>query len=59
MANDASVGMFGLSFIILRDKSLIESIVAINSLSSFSGLNSLISSTVDKINGSSETIFFI
>ena len=39
MANVASVGIFGLSLIISKDKSLMESIIAANSLLSFEGFD--------------------
>ena len=59
IANDASVGIFGLSLIIFNAKSLIESIVALNFLSSFSGFNSINSLTEANIKGSSEIKFLI
>ena len=48
IAKEASDGILGLSAIICRDKSLIESITAANSLSSLAGRSS----------GSSETVAF-
>ena len=56
IANDASLGIFGFSSIILRAISLIDSIVAPNSLLFFSGFNSGISLIFAVIYGSSETI---
>ena len=46
IAKLASEGIFGLSFIISKDNSLIESIIALNSSFSFAGLASGISDIV-------------
>ena len=46
IAKDASDGILGLSAMICRDKSLIESITAANSLSPLAGRSSVSSETV-------------
>ena len=55
IAKDASDGMFGLCFIISKDKSLIDSIAATNSTSSFLGMNSSTLFILAVIYGFSET----
>ena len=59
MANEASEGMFGFSFIICSAKSLIESIVAVNFLSFFFEKFSFTDSIHAFIYGLSSTIFLI
>ena len=59
IAKLASEGMFGLSFIISNDKSLIDSIIALNSLLSVAGFASAISEIVAVKYGFSEITSFI
>jgi len=46
IANEASDGILGFSFIILRARSLIASIVAVNLFDNFLGKSSMMASTV-------------
>ncbi len=59
IAKLASEGMFGLSLIISKDKSFIDSIIALNSSLSLAGLASAISDIVAVKYGDSDTTFSI